>query len=143
MDNEILNNNSNDTLNEKEILRKRKEQQIELAKKAYNTDAKEKEEALIRMKQEEELEKELAIFYSIRKFLIGMCGFMWLFAAFCLVTGSLEMSIFLPLCLGTLAATAGINAPIFLKKKKYFDSLIAIAAAVVCFLLGVIIFTMG
>ncbi len=128
---------------QKELLRQRKELQIEHQKKQYMTDAEEKEEALIRMAEEQELEKQLAPFVSVRKFCIWACGFMWLFAVFCLLTGSLEMRLFLPLCLLVLCATAGINVPIFFKKKKYRDAVISCIAAIVCAATGVVIFVLG
>lgn len=142
MDNEIL-NNSDEKEDEKELLRRRREEQVERVKLQYQTDVKEKEEAKVRMKKEAELEKELRPFYSIRKICIGICVFMWFFAAFCLLSGSLEMKIFLPMCLFALCALAGINAPIFFKKKKTLDAAIALICTVICFFTGVVIFTLG
>lgn len=142
MDNEILRENDNQ-IDEKELLRRRKEEQVERVKKQYETDAKEKEEAKIRMQQQEELEKSLGGLYSARKFCIGICGFMWVFAAFSLLTGTMEMKLFLPMCLYALCALAAINAPIFLKKKKGVDCLMAVICAVLCFGLATIILTMA
>ena len=142
MDNEILRENDNQ-IDEKELLRRRKEEQIERVKKQYETDAKEKEEAKIRMQQQEELEKSLGGLYSARKFCIGICGFMWVFAAFSLLTGTMEMKLFLPMCLYALCALAAINAPIFLKKKKGVDCLMAVICAVLCFSIGTVILTMA
>ena len=120
MNDEILNNNGEQP-DEKELLRQRREEQIERVKAQYETDVKEKAEAKIRMEKEQELEKELAPFITIRKGLFALCGFMWLFAAFCLLTGTLEMNIFLPMCLFAIGAVAGVNVPIFIKKKKILD----------------------
>ena len=142
MDNEILRENDNQ-IDEKELLRRRKEEQVERVKKQYETDAKEKEEAKIRMQQQEELEKSLGGLYSARKFCIGICGFMWVFAAFSLLTGTMEMKLFLPMCLYALCALAAINAPIFLKKKKGVDCLMAVICAVLCFSIGTVILTMA
>lgn len=142
MDNEILRENDNQ-IDEKELLRRRKEEQVERVKKQYETDAKEKEEAKIRMQQQEELEKSLGGLYSARKFCIGICGFMWVFAAFSLLTGTMEMKLFLPMCLYALCALAAINAPIFLKKKKGVDCIMAVICAVLCFSIGTVILTMA
>ena len=140
MNDEILNNNGEQP-DEKELLRQRREEQIERVKAQYETDVKEKAEA--RMEKEQELEKELAPFITIRKGLFALCGFMWLFAAFCLLTGTLEMNIFLPMCLFAIGAVAGVNVPIFIKKKKILDGIIAGICTVICFLTGVVILTLG
>lgn len=95
------------------------------------------------MEKEQELEKELAPFITVRKGLIALCGLMWVFAAFCLLTGTLEMKIFLPMCMFALAALAGVNVPIFVKKKKIFDGIIAGICTVICFVTGVIILMFG
>ena len=142
MDNEIL-NERNEEIDEKELLQKRREEQIERVKRQYQTDAKEKEEALVRMKEAEELENSLKGFYSARKFCGAVCVLMWLFAGFCMLTGSMEMKIFLPMCLYALCALAAVNAPIFIKKKKIVDGIIAIIAAIICFSAGTIILTMA
>lgn len=142
MNDEILNNNGEQP-DEKELLRQRREEQIERVKAQYETDVKEKAEAKIRMEKEQELEKELAPFITIRKGLFALCGFMWLFAAFCLLTGTLEMNIFLPMCLFAISAVAGVNVPIFIKKKKILDGIIAGICTVICFLIGVVILTFG
>lgn len=65
------------------------------------------------------------------------------FAAFCLLTGTLEMKIFLPMCMFALAALAGVNVPVFVKKKKIFDGVIAGICTVICFVTGVIILMFG
>ena len=140
MNDEILNNNEEQP-DEKELLRQRREEQIERVKAQYETDVKEKAEAKVRM--EKELEKELAPFITVRKGLIALCGLMWFFAAFCLLTGTLEMKIFLPMCMFALAALAGVNVPIFVKKKKIFDGIIAGICTVICFVTGVIILMFG
>lgn len=142
MNDEILNNNGEQP-DEKELLRQRREEQIERVKAQSETDVKEKAKAKIRMEKEQELEKELAPFITIRKGLFALCGFMWLFAAFCLLTGTLEMNIFLPMCLFAIGAVAGINVPIFIKKKKILDGIIAGICTVICFLTGVVILTLG
>lgn len=142
MSNEFL-NADNEPKDEKELLRQRREEQVERVKQQYQTDAKEKEEAKLRYQQEEELQKELKPFYSVRKVCVGICALMWVFAAFCLLTGTLEMRMFLPLCLFALCALAGINAPIFFKKKKKADAVVAIICAVICFAVGAVIFTLG
>lgn len=142
MNDEILNNNEEQP-DEKELLRQRREEQIERVKAQYETDVKEKAEAKVRMEKEQELEKELAPFITVRKGLIALCGLMWVFAAFCLLTGMLEMKIFLPMCMFVLAALAGVNVPIFVKKKKIFDGVIAGICTVICFVTGVIILMFG
>ena len=136
MNDEILNNNEEQP-DEKELLRQRREEQIERVKAQYETDVKEKAEAKVRM------EKELAPFITVRKGLIALCGLMWVFAAFCLLTGTLEMKIFLPMCMFALAALAGVNVPVFVKKKKIFDGVIAGICTVICFVTGVIILMFG
>ena len=141
MNDEILNNNEEQP-DEKELLRQRREEQIERVKAQYETDVKEKAEAKVRM-EEQELEKELAPFITVRKGLIALCSLMWVFAAFCLLTGMLEMKIFLPMCMFALAALAGVNVPIFVKKKKIFDGVIAGICTVICFVTGVIILMFG
>lgn len=95
------------------------------------------------MEKEQELENELAPFITVRKGLIALCGLMWVFAAFCLLTGTLEMKIFLPMCMFALAALAGVNVPVFVKKKKIFDGVIAGICTVICFVTGVIILMFG
>ncbi len=142
MNDEILNNNEEQP-DEKELLRQRREEQIERVKAQYETDVKEKAEAKVRMEKEQELEKELAPFITVRKGLIALCCLMWFFAAFCLLTGTLEMKIFLPMCMFALAALAGVNVPIFVKKKKIFDGIIAGICTVICFVTGVIILMFG
>lgn len=142
MDNEFLNERKEE-IDEKELLQKRREEQIERVKKQYQTDAKEKEEAMLRMKENEELEKSLGTLYSIRKFCAGACVFMWIFAAFSMLTGSLEMKVFLPMCLYALCALAAVNAPIFMRKKKMLDGIVAIIAALICFGVGTIILLMA
>ena len=141
MENEFL--NEREEIDEKELLQKRREEQIERVKKQYQTDAKEKEEAMIRMKEQEELEKSLGGLYSARKFCGAICIFMWIFAAFSMLTGTMEMKLFLPMCLYALCALAAVNAPIFMKKKKMLDGLIAIIAAVICFGVATLILTMA
>lgn len=64
-------------------------------------------------------------------------------SAFCLLTGTLEMKIFLPMCMFALAALAGVNVPVFVKKKKIFDGVIAGICTVICFVTGVIILMFG
>ena len=54
MSDEILNKNEEQP-DEKELLRKRKEEQVERVKAQYQTDVEEKAQAEIRMKEEEEL----------------------------------------------------------------------------------------
>lgn len=76
MNDEILNNNEEQP-DEKELLRQRREEQIERVKAQYETDVKEKAEAKVRMEKEQELEKELAPFITVRKGLIVLCGLMW------------------------------------------------------------------
>lgn len=142
MNDEILNNNEEQP-DEKELLRQRREEQIERVKAQYETDVKEKAEAKVRMEKEQELEKELAPFITVRKGLMALCGLMWAFAAFCLLTGTLEMNIFLPMCLFVIGAVAGVNVPIFVKKKKIFDGIIAGICTVICFVTGVIILMFG
>lgn len=142
MNDEILNNNEEQP-DKKELLRQRREEQIERVKAQYETDVKEKAEAKVRMEKEQELEKELAPFITVRKGLIALCCLMWVFAAFCLLTGTLEMKIFLPMCMLALAALAGVNVPIFVKKKKIFDGIIAGICTVICFVTGVIILMFG
>lgn len=142
MNDEILNNNEEQP-DEKELLRQRREEQIERVKAQYETDVKEKAEAKVRMEKEQELEKELAPFITVRKGLIALCGLMWVFATFCLLTGTLEMKIFLPMCMFALAALAVVNVPIFVKKKKIFDGVIAGICTVICFVTGVIILMFG
>lgn len=56
---------------------------------------------------------------------------------------TLEMKIFLPMCMFALAALAGVNVPIFVKKKKIFDGIIAGICTVICFVTGVIILMFG
>ncbi|MBP3922196.1 MAG: hypothetical protein J6D27_04440 [Ruminiclostridium sp.] len=141
MENEFL--NEREEIDEKELLQKRREEQIERVKKQYQTDAKEKEEAMIRMKEQEELEKSLGGLYSARKFCGAICIFMWIFAAFSMLTGTMEMKLFLPMCLYALCALAAVNAPIFMKKKKMLDGIIAIIAAVICFGVATLILTMA
>lgn len=121
MNDEILNNNEEQP-DEKELLRQRREEQIERVKAQYETDVKEKAEAKVRMEKEQELEKELAPFITVRKGLIALCGLMCMFA---------------------LAALAGVNVPIFVKKKKIFDGVIAGICTVICFVTGVIILMFG
>ena len=75
MNDEILNNNEEQP-DEKELLRQRREEQIERVKAQYETDVKEKAEAKVRMEKEQELEKELAPFITVRKGLIALCGLM-------------------------------------------------------------------
>ncbi len=130
-------------IDQKELLRQRKEAQIERQKSQYMTDAEEKEEAKIRMEQEKELEQKLAPFVSVRKVAVFLCGFMWLFAVFCLLSGTLEMRLFLPMCLAAVCFAAGINVPIFFLKKQIRDGIISLIAAIVCFLLGILIFVLG
>lgn len=141
MENEFL--NEREEIDEKELLQKRREEQIERVKKQYQTDAKEKEEAMIRMKEQEELEKSLGGLYSARKFCGAICIFMWIFAAFSMLTGTMEMKLFLPMCLYALCALAAVNSPIFMKKKKMLDGIIAIIAAVICFGVATLILTMA
>lgn len=140
---DVLLNKGDEPQDEKELLRQRKAEQIERAKQQYQTDLKEKEEAKLRFEQEAELEKELKPFYSVRKICIGICAFMWLFAAFCLLSGTLAMNIFIPMCLFALCALAAINIPIFVKKKKIPDSIIAGICAVICFVFGAAILFFG
>ena len=142
MDNEIL-REKEEIIDEKELLRRRKEEQVERVKKQYQTDAKEKEEAKLRLKEEEELENSLKGLYSVRKCCIGICGFMWIFAAFCMLTGSMEMKIFLPMCLYALCALAAVNSPIFFRKKKVLDGIVAIICALICFGVGCVILFMA
>lgn len=142
MNDEILNNNEEQP-DEKELLRQRREEQIERVKAQYETDVKEKAEAKVRMEKEQELEKELAPFITVRKGLIALCCLMWVFAAFCLLTGTLEMKIFLPMCMFAIAPLAGVNVPIFVKKMKIFDGVIAGICTVICFVTGVIILMFG
>ncbi|MFR4022629.1 MAG: hypothetical protein ACLTZI_06250 [[Eubacterium] siraeum] len=80
MNDEILNNNEEQP-DEKELLRQRREEQIERVKAQYETDVKEKAEAKVRMEKEQELEKELATVYhrqkrsySIMRSYVGFCS---------------------------------------------------------------------
>ncbi|MCH5325209.1 MAG: hypothetical protein J1E39_08335 [Eubacterium sp.] len=130
-------------LTQKELLQRRKEEEAVRQQRHIMTDVEEKEEAVRRLAEEEELEKQLAPFVSARKFCIWACGFMWLFAVFCLLTGTLEMRLFLPMCLLVLCATAAINIPIFAKKKKYKDAVISLIAAIACAAVGIVIFVLS
>ena len=142
MSDEILIKNEEQP-DEKELLRKRKEEQVERVKAQYQTDVEEKAQAEIRLKEEAELEKAIAPCVTVRKGLIGLCGLMWVFAAFCLLTGTLEMNIFLPMCLFALCALATVNIPIFLTKKKIGDAVMAGACTALCFIFGAVILTLG
>ena len=75
MSDEILNKNEEQP-DEKELLRKRKEEQVERVTAQYQTDVEEKAQAEIRMKEEEELEKAIAPFVTVRKGLIALCELM-------------------------------------------------------------------
>ena len=141
MNNDFL--NEREEIDEKELLQKRREEQVERVKRQYQIDAKEKEEAMQRMKENEELEKSLGFLYSVRKFCAGACVFMWIFAAFSMLTGSLEMKVFLPMCLYALCSLAAVNAPIFMRKRKILDGIVAIIAALICFGIGSIILFMA
>lgn len=141
---DILNNNSeNKEMTDKERLEQRRIMQAEIMKNTYKTDKQEKEEAIERMKAEKELEEQLRPYISVRKICIGICVFMWFFAAFCLLSGTLEMKIFFPMCLFALCALAAVNVPIFLKKGKTKDGIIAAIAAIICFATGALIFVLG
>lgn len=140
---DILQEKNSGDMSDKELLEQRRIQQAEIMKQTYQTDKQEKEQAEIRLQQEKELEDALRPYISVRKICIGICGFMWAFAAFCLLSGSLEMKIFLPMCLYALCALAGINVPIFFKKSKKVDGFIAVIAAVICFVIGTAILFLG
>ncbi len=143
MSDEIINGGTENELSEKELLQKRREEQAERLKMQYETDKEQKRLAEIRIKQEEELEKELAPLYSARKFCGVLCGLMWAFAAFCLVTGTLEMKIFLSMAMFVLCSPAAVSVPIFLKKGKLIDSIVSAVCAVACFTIGAIILMLG
>lgn len=141
---DILNNNPEKSeMSDKERLEQRRIMQAEIMKKTYKTDEQEKKEAIERLEAEKRLENELRPFISVRKICIGICVFMWFFAAFCLLSGTLEMKIFFPMCLFALCALAAVNVPIFFKKGKKKDGIIALFAAVLCFMTGALIFVLG
>lgn len=129
-------NESNAEFDEKEALELRREQQVERYKQQFQNEKEIKAAAEQRMKDDAEIEQSLSFVYSVRKVVVGICVAFWVFAMVALVTGSIEMTIFLPMCLFALAALALVNAPVFLKKDKTFDTIICVVVAAICLFLA-------
>lgn len=140
---DFINQNDNSAENDKDLILKRKEEQIERVKRQYQTDVEERQRAEERFKEEQEIEKKIAPLLSVRKFLTYVCGFMWIFSVFCLLTGTIEMKIFLSMFVYVIFAMAAVNVPIFFHRKKIRDMIICIICAVICFIFATSVLFLG
>ena len=69
-----------------------------------------------------------------------ICVSLWLFSLIALMFGFGEIGVLLPFMLLSLGAVSGLNIPVFFKKGKIFDVVVAVIACAVCvlFALGIL-----
>lgn len=69
-----------------------------------------------------------------------ICVSLWLFCLIALMFGFGELGVLLPFMLLSLGAVSGLNIPVFFKKGKIFDVVVAVIACAVCvlFALGIL-----
>ena len=70
-------------------------------------------------------------------------GAVWIFAVVALIGGFGELGVLLPFMLLSLGAVSGLNIPVFLKKGKTGDVIVAIIACAICAMLAFSILFVG
>lgn len=65
-----------------------------------------------------------------------ICAVLWIFSLVALLFGFGDLGVLLPFILIALVAVLLLNIPVFLKRKKISDVIIAIAAAAFCLILA-------
>lgn len=71
-----------------------------------------------------------------RKIAGMVCIALWGFSLLALMFGFGDLGILLPFMLLSLGAVCGLNIPVFLKKGKIFDVVVAVIACAVCVLIS-------
>lgn len=72
-----------------------------------------------------------------RKIATVICVALWIFSIVSLMLGFADFGVLLPFMLISLAAVCGLNIPMFIKKGKIGDVIMAILACAVCFIFAV------
>lgn len=99
------------------------------------------EERIQREKMIEEAKKnaeeEESIFTFVRKIAAVICGILWVFCLVAFLVGMGEIGVLLPFMLVSLGIVCGLNIPVFVKKGKTGDVIMAILTCGVCLLFAV------
>lgn len=72
-----------------------------------------------------------------------VCISLWIFSVVALIGGFGELGILLPFMLLSLGAVSGLNIPVFIKKEKTGDVIVAVIACAVCVMLALSILFVG
>lgn len=72
-----------------------------------------------------------------------VCVSLWIFALVALIGGFGELGVLLPFMLLSLGAVSGLNIPVFIKKGKIGDVIVAVIACAVCVMLALSILFVG
>lgn len=97
------------------------------------------EERARRIKMTEEAAKnaaEEAPLAFARKVAGIICVALWAFSLLALLFGFGDFGVLLPFMLLSLGAVSGLNIPVFIKKGKIFDIIVAVIACAVCALIA-------
>lgn len=97
------------------------------------------EERARREKMTEEAKKkaeEEAPLAFPRKVAGVVCVALWGFSLVALVFGFGDLGVLLPFMLLSLGAVCGLNIPVFIKKGKIFDVIVAVVACAICALIA-------
>lgn len=97
------------------------------------------EERARRIKMTEEAAKnaaEEAPLAFARKVAGIICAALWGFSLLALLFGFGDFGVLLPFMLLSLGAVSGLNIPVFIKKGKIFDVIVAVIACAVCALIA-------
>ena len=72
-----------------------------------------------------------------------ICVSLWIFSLVALIGGFSDLGVLLPFMLLSLGAVSALNIPVFLKKGKIFDVVIAVIACAICAALALSILFVG
>ena len=72
-----------------------------------------------------------------------VCVSLWAFSLVALIGGFGELGVLLPFMLLSLGTVSGLNIPVFIKKNKIGDVVVAIIACAICAILAVSILFVG
>ncbi len=84
-------------------------------------------------------EEEEGGFAFARKIAGIVCGILWVFSLVAFMIGMGEIGVLLPFMLLALGVVCGLNIPVFIKKGKTGDVIMAVLTCAVCLLFSVAI----
>ncbi len=82
-------------------------------------------------------EEEESTFTFVRKIAAIICIILWVFCLVAFLVGMGEIGVLLPFMLAALCAVCALNIPVFIKKGKTGDVIMAILTCGVCMLFAV------